>query len=165
MVNCIENLARLAIAEQEFERAVRLIGQVDLLRADLGLPISPGFRTDWEQSIEVTRAHLSPSAWECAWAAGRTLSLEEAVAEGLAPAAVTCEPAHLAAGGAAPTRLSPRELDVLRLIAAGQSNQQIAATLFISQHTVANHVASILNKLGVDSRAAAAAWAARSGVV
>ncbi len=61
--------------------------------------------------------------------------------------------------------LSPRELDVLRLMAWGRSNQEIAAALFISQHTVANHVASILNKLGVDSRAAAAAWAARNGVV
>jgi DNA-binding CsgD family transcriptional regulator len=57
--------------------------------------------------------------------------------------------------------LSPRELDVLRLLVDGRSNQEIAAALFISPHTAAHHVTSILNKLGLESRAAAAAWAVR----
>ena len=60
--------------------------------------------------------------------------------------------------------MSERELDVLRLIVDGHSNPSIAAELFISQHTVANHVASILNKLGLDSRTAAAAYAVRHGL-
>ena len=61
--------------------------------------------------------------------------------------------------------LSPRELDVLRLVVDGRSNQEIATALFISRPTVANHVASILSKLGVDSRTAAATWAVRQGLV
>jgi DNA-binding CsgD family transcriptional regulator len=55
--------------------------------------------------------------------------------------------------------LSPRELEVLRLVAAGKSNRQIAGELVISEHTVARHVQNIFMKLGLSSRAGAAAFA------
>ncbi|HEY0879854.1 MAG TPA: response regulator transcription factor [Zeimonas sp.] len=55
--------------------------------------------------------------------------------------------------------LSSRELQVLGLVAKGQSNREIAARLFISEHTVAGHLSSIYGKLGVTSRTAAAAFA------
>ena len=58
--------------------------------------------------------------------------------------------------------LTPRELEVARLIAAGRSNKQIAAELVISQRTAENHVERILIKLGFTSRAQVAAWAAAS---
>ena len=55
--------------------------------------------------------------------------------------------------------LSPREVEVLRLVAAGKSNREIAATLTISEHTVARHLQNIFAKLGVSSRTAAGAFA------
>jgi DNA-binding CsgD family transcriptional regulator len=55
--------------------------------------------------------------------------------------------------------LTPRELEVLRLVAAGKSNRQIAAALVLSEHTVARHMQNILGKLRVSSRTAAAAFA------
>ena len=55
--------------------------------------------------------------------------------------------------------LSPRELEVLRLVAAGESNRAIAATLVISEHTVARHLQNIFRKLNVSSRTAASAFA------
>ena len=55
--------------------------------------------------------------------------------------------------------LTPRELEVLRLVATGKSNREIAATLVISEHTVARHVQNIFTKLGVPSRTAAGAFA------
>ena len=65
--------------------------------------------------------------------------------------------------GRAPDRethgLSPRELEVLRLLAAGKSNREIAATLVISEHTAARHVQNIFTKLRISSRAAATAFA------
>jgi DNA-binding NarL/FixJ family response regulator len=61
--------------------------------------------------------------------------------------------------------LTPREIDVLRLVAEGLSNQAIGERLFVSEHTVHRHVANILNKLSVSSRAAAVAQAARRGLL
>jgi DNA-binding NarL/FixJ family response regulator len=61
--------------------------------------------------------------------------------------------------------LSERELDVLRLIAEGCSNREIGDRLFISQHTAANHVRSILQKTGCANRAEAAAYAVHRRVV
>jgi DNA-binding CsgD family transcriptional regulator len=55
--------------------------------------------------------------------------------------------------------LTPRELEVLRLVATGKSNREIATALVISEHTVARHVQNIFTKLGVPSRTAAGAFA------
>ena len=69
------------------------------------------------------------------------------------------------AGGEGPTAqptLSARELEVLGLVAQGCTDAQIADRLTLSSHTVHRHVSNIRTKLGVSSRAAAAAWAARS---
>ena len=61
--------------------------------------------------------------------------------------------------------LTPRELDVLRLIAEGASNKEIARKLAISVHTVKFHIASLLDKLDADGRTEAVAQAARVGVI
>jgi DNA-binding NarL/FixJ family response regulator len=61
--------------------------------------------------------------------------------------------------------LTSRELDVLRLVAAGKPNKQIAAELAISERTARTHVSRILRKLCVSSRTQAALWAVREGLV
>jgi DNA-binding NarL/FixJ family response regulator len=61
--------------------------------------------------------------------------------------------------------LSARELEVLRLLAAGLSNRQIAASLVLSERTVVHHVTHILDKLDVPSRAAATAYGYRAGLL
>jgi DNA-binding NarL/FixJ family response regulator len=61
--------------------------------------------------------------------------------------------------------LSPRERSVLRLVAAGLSNRQIAETLSISERTVKFHVTALFNKLGADNRAQAVALAAERGLL
>ncbi|HLS91301.1 MAG TPA: response regulator transcription factor [Limnochordia bacterium] len=61
--------------------------------------------------------------------------------------------------------LSARELDVLKLIAKGFSNDEIARTLFISPHTVKNHVSNIYRKMGMDDRTQVAITALRLGLV
>jgi DNA-binding NarL/FixJ family response regulator len=63
------------------------------------------------------------------------------------------------------SELTSREQDVLRLVAAGKPNKQIAAELDISERTARTHVSRILHKLGLSSRTQAALWAVREGLV
>jgi ATP/maltotriose-dependent transcriptional regulator MalT len=67
-------------------------------------------------------------------------------------------------GASEPAGLSPREREVLLLVAAGRSNQAIGAALAISERTVERHVSNIFTKLGVGSRTAAAAYAFKHGI-
>ena len=61
--------------------------------------------------------------------------------------------------------LSAREIEVLRLVAAGRSNAEIAQDLFVSPRTVTTHLTHIFSKLGVESRAEAVALELRSGII
>jgi DNA-binding CsgD family transcriptional regulator len=67
-------------------------------------------------------------------------------------------------GRANPRGLSPREAEVLRLVAAGKSNRQIAEELSISINTADRHVSNILTKIWASNRAEAASFAVRSGI-
>jgi DNA-binding NarL/FixJ family response regulator len=68
-------------------------------------------------------------------------------------------------GAVVVARLSPREQEILRLVAEGCRDREIAERLFLSHHTVANHVRNILGKLDVQSRAAAISLAVRGGLI
>lgn len=87
------------------------------------------------------------------------LSRARAILEQCRERAATAEPAIDRSG------LTARELEVLRLVATGLSNQAIGERLFVSEHTVHRHLANIFAKLSVSSRAAAVAQAARRGLV
>jgi DNA-binding NarL/FixJ family response regulator len=71
----------------------------------------------------------------------------------------------LDAGDAPPGGLTPREVEVLRLVASGRSNRDVAASLVISEKTAARHVANIYAKLGISSRSAATAFAHQHALV
>ncbi len=100
----------------------------------------------------------------------RAATLDERAAEvagslGLAALVTRIGAAPPPVAAPAPDDLSPRELVVLRLIAAGRSNREIGVELVISEHTVANHVRSILRKTGCANRTEAADYAHRRGLV
>jgi DNA-binding CsgD family transcriptional regulator/tetratricopeptide (TPR) repeat protein len=95
--------------------------------------------------------------------AGPLLAEAAALAEAIGMPALSTRVRGLMvpAGPRAPDGLSDREVAVLRCVARGQSNREIGATLFISEHTVANHVRSILRKTGSANRTEATAYAYR----
>lgn len=78
---------------------------------------------------------------------------------GAAPDIASIDAQARRAGSREPHGLSARELEVLRLVAAGQTNKSIAAKLVLSDRTVERHVSNIFAKLNVSSRAAATAFA------
>jgi non-specific serine/threonine protein kinase len=162
----LRGMACVAALRGEASRAARLWGADEALREQIGLPLSPFDRAhpDYEGLVNAARPRLGEAAWEEALAEGRAMGPEAAVEYALQP-----EPDR--AQGPAPSGpslaagLSAREIEVLRLVARGMSNQQIAASLTISEHTVHRHVSNLLGKLGVSSRTAAVAQAAQLGLL
>ncbi len=92
-------------------------------------------------------------------ARGETLLKPEIMARVLAQKSITKTVSH------EPTNLTERELEVLASVARGERSKEIAVQLGISERTVKAHLASIYNKLGVDSRAAAIAVASQKGLL
>ena len=107
-----------------------------------------------------TAAARLPEAGELAVRLGATPLLQQ-ITRLARQARIGLPPTVGQAGPVVPFGLTARELEVLRLVAAGRSNQQIAAELFISPKTASVHVSNILGKLGVTSRVQAAATAHR----
>jgi non-specific serine/threonine protein kinase len=93
---------------------------------------------------------------------GRLLSVPDAIAE--IAQIQTAWPESRSSSPDVFAGLTGRETEVLRLICEGKSEQEIGEALFVTRRTAATHVSSVLHKLGVKSRAAAAVWAVRNGV-
>ncbi|MGH2534357.1 MAG: response regulator transcription factor, partial [Thermomicrobiales bacterium] len=108
---------------------------------------------------------LGEAGFAAAWAAGAALPPDAAVDEALAWASPDAAVPSQSAAPAAHDRLTTREREVLRLLAEGKSDKEIAAVLFIARPTASKHVESIRAKLGLSSRAAAAAYAVRHRLV
>jgi predicted ATPase/DNA-binding CsgD family transcriptional regulator len=144
--------------------SARLHGAADQALADLGETIEPLEGRLADRDRQRLREAMGAEAFEAEYAAGRTLDAAEVfavlgrtdAAAGRAPEAGSAETG---------TVLTPRELDVLKLVAQGLSNPEIAGRLMLSEHTVHRHLANILRKLNLSSRAAAAAWGVRTGVI
>jgi DNA-binding CsgD family transcriptional regulator len=154
-------LASVAAASGHADLAARLLGTVEALREPIGaVLLSPG-AADYEQTVASLRAALGERDFDAFWAAGRELTIEQAIAEAsdLSVGGLPVADTTAALDPAAAAGLTPREREILRLLAAGKSNREIGDALFISPRTVQTHLASIFGKLGVSTRAGAVAYA------
>jgi non-specific serine/threonine protein kinase len=155
----LQGLAGVAAARKEWERAIRLFGAVEAFIEGTGIALHP---SDWainEPYLASIRANVPEETFARDWETGRAMSLEAVIAEALITIEVRTKPEP---SGIMRYALTRRELDVLRLIALGITDQEIADALFISHRTVNFHVTNLLAKLGVDSRTAAATFALRN---
>ena len=154
----IEAVGIVAVALGMAERGVRLLGAADAMRERIGLRYRVAEnQAALERALTAARIVLDETVFSTAWAAGRALLPEQAVAEALDPFETSA-----AVPGAL---LTPREAQILPLLAAGLGDREIGAALFISVRTVENHVAHILVKLGVATRAAAVDAAIAAGLL
>jgi DNA-binding CsgD family transcriptional regulator len=152
-----EGLYRAARGEHEPARAL-LEDAVERF-ADAGAPFEAA------EARVALAASLAAGGRGDAAAREATAACDALDALGAAPAAARARRLLASGGGGGALPLTPRERDVLELLAGGLTNQQIAERLVLSEHTVHRHVANILRKLDVPSRAAAVATAARAGLL
>jgi DNA-binding CsgD family transcriptional regulator len=143
-------------------RAAQLLGAAEALRERLDTPIPRSALQTYRQTIAGIQSSLSMIQFAAAWVEGRALSPAEAIALARAdlPGSDTTREIAVCGHG-----LTPRETDVLRLVAQGRSNREIAEALFISIPTVKRHLTNVLGKLGLPSRSAATAYAHTHGLV
>jgi DNA-binding CsgD family transcriptional regulator len=155
-------VARLAACRGLPRTAGRLYGAAEALFEAVDEPMVVPPRSVYRRHVEALRDTLGAEAFTTTWAAGRALPVEQAIADARAvTAGLVGAGAALASGApAASPALTPREREVLRLLAAGRTDREIADALFVSRRTVNSHVANILGKLGVRSRREAAALVA-----
>jgi DNA-binding CsgD family transcriptional regulator len=157
----LEGLATVVAVQGDPVWAARLWGAAEAQREALGTPLPPVYRADYERAVAAARTELGEQFFVAAWAEGRAMTPEQTLtAQGQItllqplPAAPAPTPAT-----PYPAGLSAREVEVLRLLATGLTDAQIAEHLVLSLHTVHAHLRSIYSKLGVTSRSAATRYA------
>jgi non-specific serine/threonine protein kinase len=165
----LAGLADLLARLGQPERAARLCGAIEALCDSFAMTLFPAGVTSFQRTRAVADAVLTEEALRCAWSEGRVMTMEQAYADALAGISgrdAISNPTSEAGRVDTPDRLglTRREREVLRLLAEGHSDREIAAALFVSRRTAATHVAHVYQKLGVTSRAAAAAYAVRHGL-
>ena len=153
----IAGIAGLAASLDRVEHAARLLGAAWAIADALGVRFM-AHHLSAERIRAQVRERLSPARFDERWKSAKALGLDAAVAEARLVLRWS-EASPRAAHG-----LTPREIDVLRLISAGRSDREIATALAISPRTVQSHVSSLFTKLGASTRAEAAALGVRKGI-
>ncbi len=156
---CVIGAGGLAAARGDSRLAAHLLASGMEHRDRLGVPLRPHVAAELDRMIESVRTRLGDREFAALWETGRTTPIAVAASQAVAvfEAARPDEPA--------PYDLTRRERDVLRLMADGLADKEIANALFVARATASKHVAAILSKLGVDSRTAAVAIALRHELV
>jgi ATP/maltotriose-dependent transcriptional regulator MalT len=169
----LEGLAAAVVAQGGEEGVVpislwaaRLWGAAARVREAIGSPMPPVYRAAYEHALAQAQRLVNDQTFRTALDEGRSMTPDQALATRPAssgPSVQTSPPFPTAASSnqpvLSPKGLTAREVEVLRLLADGLTNPQIAERLVLSQPTVNTHVASLFNKLGVNSRSAATRYA------
>jgi predicted ATPase/DNA-binding CsgD family transcriptional regulator len=167
---CLGGVAGMVGLLGQPEQAARLFGAASAAIEAAGTSIWPVDRVDYERNLAAVRARLGDVAFAAAWETGRALPPARAVAEATVIAAElkgAGETARMvpASSGDGMAGLTPREIEVLRLVGRHLTDKEIATELAVSPRTVMHHVSNILGKLGAATRRDAAAWAANHDLV
>jgi predicted ATPase/DNA-binding CsgD family transcriptional regulator len=163
LADALDGLAIIAAATGHPDLAARLFGAVEALYAAIAIPLHPS--ADRERAVHTVRATIGEEEWSDARQAGRAAAIEQTLGE-VAAMTAPAAPVALPSVPQPPTGhgLTPRELEVVRLVATGKTNQEIADDLFLSPMTVKTHVTNVLAKLALPSRTALTAYALRHGL-
>jgi non-specific serine/threonine protein kinase len=160
----LEALAWLALAPpqtRDAARAAQIFGAAEALRESIGSPRPPQWGAVVDSILAEVRTALGADAFANALAAGKHLTLDQA----LALIQLTPSPTAKAPARPDPNALTPREAEVLRLVASGLTDAQVAEKLVVSVRTVNAHLQSVYGKLGVNSRTAAVRAASEQKLV
>jgi len=166
VASCLEGLGEIALAQEQATRAVQFFAAAQTVRDANGYYTPFGIEQPfYERTLAEARNKLGEKTFAAAWTVGLAMTPEQALAaEVQAPLLKEVLRAPPAMSKSAPTLVIPggltaREVEVLRLVAMGLNNSQIAERLVLSPNTVNAHIQSIYRKIDVSSRSAATRFA------
>jgi DNA-binding CsgD family transcriptional regulator/tetratricopeptide (TPR) repeat protein len=162
----VDGLAGVAVVEGKAEEAAHLLGAADALREAVGVVLPPAYRPDHDAVEAGCRSRLGDEQFASARAQGRALSEEQIVARW--GREEKPEDVGLVGGpevDSQPDDLTTREVEVLRLVAEGLTDVEVAERLVVSPRTVHSHLRSIYRKLDVKTRSAATRYAIEHSLV
>jgi predicted ATPase/class 3 adenylate cyclase/DNA-binding NarL/FixJ family response regulator len=165
LADCLIGLAAVAIADDKAEHAARLLRAAGPHQGAMRGFMPLADRANYEQTLAAVRELLGESRFVRVWDAAQNLTLEQAITAALMPQQHAKEVAAPPLAGvpsashANTADLTAREIAVLRLVAQGLTDAQVAERLVISPRTVNAHLRSIYSKLDVTTRTAAAHFA------
>ena len=162
---CLLGLGILAGGAGRPADAARVLGAAEALREAHGFALWLDHRPSHDHCVATAKTALGERDFAAAWAAGRRLTLHDIAAEVLADGPDSASPPVALRSAADGAGLTAREAEVLRLVAEGRTDPEIADALFVSPRTVEWHITNLFRKFGMRSRAAIAAHAARQGLV
>jgi non-specific serine/threonine protein kinase len=163
LVAAVSRIAGLFCARGRPDAAVTLLSALDALGQTARLAAAPRDLERSARTLADAREQLDESSFVAAWARGERATIASLIDDSRTLLLSLAEP-RPAAPVPNDTGLSSREIDVIRLLAEGLSNREIAQELCIGESTVISHVRNIMIKLDLKSRTAAAAWAFRHGL-
>ena len=154
----LETLASMAAERGRPEHAAILLGAAQRVRDSSSLTLIELYREQHERSVSAIIRAIGRKAFDAAYARGRAMTIDEGVAFAVEdkPVRKPVTPVK----SASDTELTPRQLEIARLIAGDLTNRQIADRLFLSERTVETHITNMLNKLGLNSRVQLSRWIA-----
>jgi predicted ATPase/DNA-binding CsgD family transcriptional regulator/uncharacterized protein HemY len=165
---CLAALAGVFGAQRQPERAAMLFSAAQALSNTISSHLDPADLLEYERNVDLVQSQISLEAWKRAWDKGQSMTLDEAVAcalERTYETRQTIRPSLTTTPlGEYPAGLTEREVEVLRLVATGMPDIEVAEELSISPRTVHRHLSSIYSKLGVSTRTAAARVASELGL-
>jgi DNA-binding NarL/FixJ family response regulator len=160
----LEGLAVVAGVQGHDERSARLFGAAEVILETLRAHRFKDYQPNsslYERTVAAVRSRVGEEGFEEARSEGRAIAFERAVEHALSEEEQAPPTASVPEY---PGGLSAREAEVLRLVAQGKTNAQIAQELFLSPRTVNRHLNSVYHKLGVSSRSAATRFALEHGL-
>jgi predicted ATPase/DNA-binding CsgD family transcriptional regulator len=164
IASVLEEIAGAVLARNDPARAVEVLAAAEAVRERLGTPIPPVEAAERDAVVDQLVRRLNTSAFGAAWSDGRSRTLDATV-DLVVEAIDRPDDAGPARGRLLAPVLTPRELDVLELLAEGHTNREIAAALYVSTSTAGVHVSNILRKLGAKRRVDAAGIAHKMGLL
>ena len=164
IASCLEQLAEISAVQKQLEWAALLWGSAENLRETTAISLESTQQADYERAVNEVRNKLGEDAFRSKWLQGRRMTPEQAISA--RESLVTQTPldanqkqvsttSSTKQKASYPSGLTAREVDVLRLVAEGLTDAEIAEQLNIKYRTVSTHLTSIYNKLGINSRVAA----------